>query len=73
MNKDNVKEAMLDRPYKTQVVLSQYKYEDDLDMGWECDVFYKGEYIGGGTAPTVSGVYDMAQEIVYDYENPSLF
>lgn len=79
MNKNDIKEAMLDRPYKTQIVLSQYinpefAYEEDNGvMGWECDIFYKGEHIGGGTAPTQAGVYDLANEIIWDYENPSLY
>lgn len=73
MKSSDIKEASLDRPYKTQIVLSQFKYEDDLDLGWECDIFHEGEYIGGGTSPTQAGAYDLANEIIYDYENPSLF
>lgn len=75
MIKSDIKEAMLDRPAKVQIVLSKYLYEEEpeSDMGWECDIFYKGEYIGGGTSPTKEGAYDLAQDIVYDYENPSLF
>lgn len=69
MNKQDIKEALLDRPYKVQIVLSKYVYEDSLDLGWECDIFYEGELIGGGTAPTVSGVYDMATDIIWEYEN----
>lgn len=35
--------------------------------GFEMDVFYNDENIGGGTAPTYYGVSDMASEILYDY------
>ena len=72
MNKSDIKEASLDRPSKYQIVLSKYKSEDDeYDMGWECDIWVDGWYIGGGTAPTQPGVYDLANEIIYDTENPS--
>ena len=71
MKKSDIEEAVLDRPYKTQIVLSQYTYKGEPDMGWECDIFYEGEHIGGGTAPTQAGVYDLANEIIWDYENPS--
>lgn len=73
MNKSDIKEAHLDRPYKVQIVLSQYTYEDSLDLGWECDIFYEGELIAGGTAPTIEGVYDLANEIIWDYENEYLW
>lgn len=75
MKKSDIKEAMLDRPYKTQIVLSRYicEEEPEYDMGWECDIFHEGEYIGGGTAPTYSAIHDLAQDIIYDYENPSFF
>ena len=77
MNKQDIKEAYLDRPSKVQIVLSQYINPDLLEdepkatLGWECDIFYRGEYIGGGTSPTEEGVYDLANEIIYDYENQS--
>lgn len=71
MKKNDLKEASLDRPANVQIVLSQYKEFDH--EGWECDIFHKDEYIGGGTAPTKEAVYDLAQEIIYDYENPSLW
>lgn len=72
MNKDNIKESSLDRPSKYQIVLSKYKSEDDeYDMGWECDVFVNNEYIGGGTSPDRAGAYDISNEIIWDYENPS--
>lgn len=73
MQKTDIKQAMLDRPYKSQIILSQYicEEEPEIDMGWECDIFYKGEYIGGGTAPTKEGAHDLAFDIIYDYENPS--
>lgn len=71
MNKSDIKEASLDRPSKCQIVLSKYKSEDaEYDMGWECDIFQDGWYVGGGTAPTQAGAYDLANEIIYDYENP---
>lgn len=73
MIKTDIEEAMLDRPYKTQIVLSKYTNEGEADTGWECDIFHEGEYIGGGTAPTKEAVYDLAQDIIYDYENPSLW
>ncbi len=79
MKKSDIKEAFLDRPYKTQIVISQFINPDFVDeddegaLGWECDIFYKGEYIGGGTAPTQAGAYDLANDIIYDYENPSFF
>ena len=77
MKKIDIEEAVLDRPYKTQIVLSNYINpdfpEEENSMGWECDIFYKGELIGGGTAPTIEGAYDLANEIIWDYENPSLF
>ena len=71
MDKHNIKEAHLDRPAKVQIVLSQYISMEDpeYDTGWECDIFYNNELIGGGTAPTVSGVYDMATDIIWEYEN----
>jgi len=71
----DIKDALLDRPYKVQIVLSQYINTEDPehDMGWECDIFYKGVSIGGGTSPTEAGAYDLANEIIFDYENPSLF
>lgn len=74
MRNSDIKDTMLDRASKYQIVLSKYKSEDDeYDMGWECDVFVSDEYIGGGTSPDQAGVYDLANEIIYDYENPSLF
>ena len=75
MNKRELKEASLDRPSHQQIVLSKYKYDGDseFDTGWECDVFVNDEYIGGGTSATEAGVYDLANEIIYDHENPSLF
>ena len=75
MNKRDIKEGSLDRPSHRQIVLSKYKYEadDEYETGWECDVFVDGWYVGGGTAPTQEGVYDLANEIIYDHENPSLF
>ena len=75
MKKSDIKEAMLDRPYKTQIVVSRYVCEEepDYDMGWECDIFYEGEYIGGGTAPTQTAIYDLANDIIYEYENPTFF
>lgn len=77
MKKSDIKQAMLDRPYKTQIVLSNYINpdfpEEENSMGWECDIFHEGEYIGGGTSPTQAGIYDLANEIIYDYENPSFF
>lgn len=74
MDKRDLKEAALDRPSKYQIVLSKYKSEDDeYDMGWECDVWVDNWCVGGGTAPTKAGIYDLANEIIYDYENPRDF
>lgn len=76
MNKTDLKDAFLDRPAKYQIILSKYKSEDvddEFDLGWECDIFIEDEYIGGGTAPDQVGVYDLANEIIWDYENPSLW
>lgn len=74
MDKRDIKEASLDRPSKYQIVLSKYKSEDDeYDMGWECDIWVDGWCVGGGTSPDQAGAYDLANEIIYDYENPSLF
>ena len=75
MKKSDIKEALLDRPAKYQITLSKYicEEEPEYDMGWECDIFVNGEYIGGGTSPDQAGVYDLANDIIYDYENPSLF
>ena len=74
MTEDDIYEASLNRPSKVQIVLTQYMFDEDESFtGWECDIFYKGEYIGGGTAPTQEGVFDLANEIVWDHENPSLF
>ena len=74
MKKHDIKEGALDRPSKYQIVLSKYKSEDDAyETGWECDIWIDGWYIGGGTSPTQAGVYDLANEIIYDTENPSDF
>lgn len=75
MNKHDIKEGALDRPYKYQIIISKYISTEDpeYDLGWECDVFVDNFYVGGGTAPTQPGAYDLANEIIYDYENPSLF
>lgn len=74
MNKAELRDTGLDRPSKYQIVLSKYKSEDaEYDMGWECDIFVDDEYIGGGTSPDQAGVYDLANEIIYDYENPRDF
>lgn len=74
MKNSDIKDTMLDRASQYQIVLSKYKSKDnEYEMGWECDIFVEDEYIGGGTAPTQPGVYDLANEIIYDYENPSLF
>lgn len=73
MKKADLKEFLLDRPANTQIVLSQYLCEEEpeYDKGWEVDIFRNDEWIGGGTAPTVSGAYDIAQEIIWDEEHPS--
>jgi len=75
MNKHDLKEASLDRKAKYQIVLSKFRYEgdDEFPSGWECDIWVDDWYIGGGTAPDQAGVYDLANEIIYDHENPSLF
>jgi len=73
VNKSDIKESSLDRPAHVQIILSKYKYEgdDEYDSGWECDIFVNDDYIGGGTSPTQAGVYDLANEIIYDHKNPS--
>jgi hypothetical protein len=73
MDKRDIKDGALDRAAHKQIVLSQYKILDDpeYDSGWECDVFVNDWYIGGGTSPTQAGAYDLANEIIYDHENPS--
>lgn len=43
----------------TQVLLSQY-----ADGSWECDVDVNEEWVGGGTAPTAEGAFDLAMEII---------
>lgn len=39
---------------------------------WECDVYIKDDIeVGGGTAPTIGGVIDIATSIMYgDNDNP---
>jgi hypothetical protein len=71
MNSHDIKEESLDRPSKVQIVLSQYKDLENPDAknGWECDVFVDDSCVGGGTAPTQEAVYDIAQEIVWEYQN----
>lgn len=74
MNKNDIKESSLDRPSRVQIVLSRYKNEDGTPSdGWECDIFHEDEYIGGGTSPTQAGAYDLANEIIWDYENFSTY
>lgn len=74
MNKDHITEASLDRPNKVQIVLTKYFIDEDLEFSsWECDVFYESQYIGGGTAPTQEQAYDLSNDIIFDYEHPSLF
>lgn len=77
MNKRDIKDGALDRPSKYQIILSKYLPEDEddeyNDTGWECDVFASDWYIGGGTAPNQAGAYSLANDIIYDHENPSLF
>lgn len=74
MNKKAYDESFLNRPSKVQIVLSKFMFDEETDFhGWECDVFYEDEFIGGGTAPTQEGVYDIANEIIFDWENPSLW
>jgi len=41
-------------------------YISRTSFGWESDIWRGDESLGGGTAPTFAGIYDMAYEIIYD-------
>lgn len=76
MKKSDLKDAGVDQKAKYQIVLSKFVYEEDnqdYESGWDCDIWVDDWYVGGGTAPTQAGVYDLANEIIYDYENPRDF
>jgi hypothetical protein len=37
----------------------------EMDGGWESVLVINGYFVGGGTAPTVSGALDVAMDILY--------
>ncbi len=38
------------------------------DFVWSMDVHMGSEFVGAGTAPTFAGIYDMAYEIITEYD-----
>lgn len=60
------------RREETAIIKITKVFYDDEPSHWECDVYAHDTIeMGGGTAPTFTGVYDMAYDLIaggYDYE-----
>jgi len=48
------------------IKISKAEFAEEFSH-WECDVYYKDDEIGGGTAPTSNGAFDLAYGIAHDY------
>ena len=74
MNDGDIESLDLDRPNKIQIILSHYLSDEEVpDIGWECDVLYENNYIGGSTAPTIEQAFDAAKDVIDYHENPRLW
>ena len=48
------------------IKISKAEFAEEFSH-WDCDVYYKDDEIGGGTAPTSNGIFDLAYSIAHDY------